>query len=643
MNSLSVDNAAQLIGISPATLRNWVKSGQISPVSVRPLIFSAQSILALKESIGTESFTRLNKRANKSASVNHFLPEEYAENTELVNSISELLQTIPKAHYKNIEYIVFLATLRLLETNNEIKKLDNSNFELGAYDSWRRESVKNIVCQWYSELDKNIKYADYDYLYQAINPCQGDDFLGLLYQSLCQEGTKSSQGSYYTPSVLVVEALSQISKPVTTFLDPCCGAGKYLLTAAKVFNLELKNIYGFDNDRIAAYIATINLLLAYKEVDETPHVYCLDALSELANGQMFCQTNYLINHIDVIATNPPWGAYKNNYHDLSTQLKSGETFALFIEKSIALLKKGGQLSFVLPESILNIKIHADIRELILKKTKIKNIILLGRKFTGVFTPVIRLDLIKETPNDDWIIDVEDNKNKNHIKQARFINNSQYVFDVATTTAEDEALLSKIYAVKHHTLAKNAQWALGIVTGDNNKYILQHNIADAEPIFRGSDVLPYTLKAPSSFIKFTPHLFQQVAPEHFFRKSEKLIYKFISKKLVFAYDNGQHLSLNSANILIPNIPNLSIKTVLALLNSAVFQYLFTKKFATHKVLRGDLEQLPFPYVSTQLQVLIDSLVDKAIMLQETPKELEVLIFQLFALTPAEIAIIKSVGG
>ena len=185
--------------------------------------------------------------------------------------------------------------------------------------------------------------------------------------------------------------------------------------------------------------------------------------------------------------------------------------------------------------------------------------------------------------------------------------------------------------------------MGIVTGDNNKYILQHNIADAEPIFRGSDVLPYTLKAPSSFIKFTPHLFQQVAPEHFFRKSEKLIYKFISKKLVFAYDNGQHLSLNSANILIPNIPNLSIKTVLALLNSAVFQYLFTKKFATHKVLRGDLEQLPFPYVSTQLQVLIDSLVDKAITLQETPKELEVLIFNLFGLSDDDILIIKKTIG
>ena len=92
MNSLSVDNAAQLIGISPATLRNWVKSGQISPVSVRPLIFSAQSILALKESIGTESFTRLNKRANKSASVNHFLPEEYAENTW--KTIKERLTTV---------------------------------------------------------------------------------------------------------------------------------------------------------------------------------------------------------------------------------------------------------------------------------------------------------------------------------------------------------------------------------------------------------------------------------------------------------------------------------------------------------------------------------------------------------------------
>lgn len=57
--------------------------------------------------------------------------------------------------------------------------------------------------------------------------------------------------------------------------------------------------------------------------------------------------------------------------------------------------------------------------------------------------------------------------------------------------------------------------------------------------------------------------------------------------------GARWILNSANILIPELPSYPVTLVLAFLNSTVFQYIFMKKYATHKVLRGDLEELPFP--------------------------------------------------
>ena len=52
------------------------------------------------------------------------------------------------------------------------------------------------------------------------------------------------------------------------------------------------------------------------------------------------------------------------------------------------------VSFVLPESILNVRIHKDIREIILKTAQIKKVIYLNRIFKNVFTPVVRLDLEK---------------------------------------------------------------------------------------------------------------------------------------------------------------------------------------------------------------------------------------------------------
>jgi hypothetical protein len=640
MKSVSIDDAAKIMAVSSATIRNWAKAGHIKPVSARPLLFSEESVLSLKNQIGLGTFGRLQTRANKAGAVSSFLPEEYTDNPHLISHITDLVSII-KDECLETEAVIFLATLRLLEINGEVKKDCRSDpFSLESFHSWARQSVKLAIHEWRSSLHIPQNNSPYSDIYELINPHDGDDFLGLLYQSIFIEGHKSEQGSYYTPSKLVDDALSLIDSSIKTFLDPCCGSGKYLLMAANKFKLAPENIYGFECNRVATNIARINLLMAYKNTEFAPNIFCMDSLAELATGEIFCETNNLIGKIDAIATNPPWGAYKNAESKLSVskKIKSGETFSMFLEKSIQLLRRGGQLSFILPESILKIKIHADIRELILCETNISKISMLGRQFSGVFTQVIRLDLIKESETGDSLVLVEKEGKSDYIAQNRFRKNEDFAFDISTESHE-EGLLNKLYSVKHLTLSKNAEWALGIVTGDNKKFVLDLHEHGAEAVFRGSDVYPYYLGEPKSFVHFNPSAFQQVAQERFFRSPEKLIYKFISKRLVFAYDDRQCLTLNSANILIPSIPGMSIKTVLALLNSSVFQYIFKKKFATHKVLRGDLEKLPFPLIDLKMQSTIERLVDSAVGNRSAPEMLDELIFSAFGLSENEISVIK----
>jgi hypothetical protein len=636
---LSIDRAAEMMAVSSATIRNWAKAGHIEPVSVRPLLFLEESVLSLQDKINSGSFGRLKTRANKAGAVNNFLPEEYAGNPDLIAHISSLV-AIVKDEALDTEAVIFLAALRFLEFNGEVRKDGNSDpFRLEAYTAWARQSVKSVMHAWRTSLPVFKENARYNHLYALFDPHDGDDFLGLLYQSIFIVGNKSAQGSYYTPSKLVEDALSHIDIPIKTFLDPCCGSGKYLLMAAKKFRLAPENIVGFDCDKIAANIARINVLMAFKHKNFSPNIFCMNALSELATEKVFVEANGLTEKIDAIATNPPWGAYKNAASKgmFSEKIKSGETFSMFLEKSIQLLRTGGRLSFLLPESILKIKIHADIRELILSKTRISKITMLGRQFTGVYTPVICLDLIKEEGAGSFV-SVERKGNVDCIAQDRFRKNAYFSFDV-DTESRDEGLLNKLFSVKHATLLHNAEWALGIVTGDNKKWVLESNERGAEAVFRGGDVHPYYLEEPKSFIHFIPGAFQQMAPEKYFRAPEKLIYKFISRKLVFAYDDRQCLTLNSANILIPSIPGISIKTALAFLNSAVFQYIFKKKFSTHKVLRGDLEKLPFPLIGMKIQNTIEHLVDAAIFNRNTAEKLEELIFSAFLLTKEEISIIK----
>ncbi|MDP2752031.1 MAG: TaqI-like C-terminal specificity domain-containing protein [Rhodocyclaceae bacterium] len=641
MKQISVDHAAKIVGVSSATMRNWAKAGHIAPAKIRPLSFSEMEVFRLKNQLSAGSLQKLKTRANKVRSEENILPSECASNNDLVENIKAIIDLVDR-NKLDIEIVLFVASLRLLEIDEEVAREPAADiFDLNSFKAWQRNATKVEIEKWRYSLGNVERKDQYATIYDLLTSTVGDDYLGLLYQCLSVEGQKSDGGAYYTPSKIVEDALRQYANSKNeTFLDPCCGTGKYLVYAAKLLQLRPENIYGFDIDATAVKLARINLLRAFKCHEFSPRIHCLDSLNDLATGEMFCETNDLIGAIDIIATNPPWGAYKNCgvSPQFSHQIKSGETFSMFLAKSLSLLRNGGHLSFVLPESILKIKMHSDIRKVLLGQGRILKIAKLGRQFTGVFTAVIRLDFIKGAPNPNWLVSIEENENSSRVEQGRFLSNDNYAFDV-DVSANEEILLNKIYATNHLTLFKNAEWALGIVTGDNKRYILGVREERSEAIFRGADIHQFRLGEPRSFIHFTPNNFQQVAPERFFRLPEKLVYRFISKTLVFAYDDKQRLTLNSANILIPNIPNISIKVALAYLNSSVFQYVFKKKFSTHKVLRGDLEKLPFPVISKYVHDKIEGMVESILEGSGIREEVDDIVFSTFHLSSEDAALIR----
>lgn len=640
MKSISVDHAAKMVGVSSATLRNWAKAGHIAPVKTTPLSFSEMEVFGLKNKLSSGTLQKLKTRANKSHSEANTLPSEYASDDALVGNIQAILELV-RQHKLDTEIVLFVAALRALAIEEELIKTPSSDlFDLNSFTSWRRNALRVEIENWRATLGDIANKVQYSTIYDLLS--SADDYLGLLYQSLSVEGQKSQGGAYYTPSEIVANSLRPFAHTRhAVFLDPCCGTGKYLVFAARLLKLKPENIYGFDIDPIAVRLARINLLLALKSDEFSPRIHCLDALNDLATGEVFCDTNSLIGTVDIVATNPPWGAYKNRNasSQFANQMQSGETFAMFLAKSLSLLRAGGELSFVLPEAMLKIRTHADIRKLMLAQGQIKKIVKLGRQFTGVFTPVIRLDFIKGEADPTWRVAIEDNKKVSYIEQSRFLANDHFAFDIDVSVHE-EILLNKIYATAHLTLANHAEWALGIVTGDNKKFILDVEAVDAEAVFRGTDIHAFRLGEPRSFIRFTPSHFQQVAPERFFRLAEKLVYRFISKTLVFAYDDKQRLTLNSANMLMPRLPNMHIKVVLAYLNSSVLQYVFKKKFSTYKVLRGDLEKLPFPVITQAVHDQIEAIVESILAGSDMTENLNELIFSTFNLSSEEIALIEN---
>ena len=102
----------------------------------------------------------------------------------------------------------------------------------------------------------------------------------------------------------------------------------------------------------------------------------------------------------------------------------------------------------------------------------------------------------------------------------------------------------------------------------------------------------SFKPPECYIDFTPEAFQQVAPLWKYRASEKIVYKFISDRIVCAYDDQRRLTLNSANVVIPRL-DLPPRVIALLLNCDLYQFIFRVRCKSTKVLRSHLESMPIP--------------------------------------------------
>ena len=165
------------------------------------------------------------------------------------------------------------------------------------------------------------------------------------------------------------------------------------------------------------------------------------------------------------------------------------------------------------------------------------------------------------------------------------------------------------------------------------------------ILKGSDLCKYRFHDTDHYIVFKPESFQQIAPTKYYRAEEKLLYRFICNQLVFAYDNRKTLSLNSCNILIPQIPGISVKYVMAVLNSRIAQFYFKKTFHSVKVLRSHIEQIPIPITNTESQEHIIRLADLILSatnendITETYDEIDREIAEIYGLSGEEHLLIK----
>ena len=348
---------------------------------------------------------------------------------------------------------------------------------------------------------------------------------------------------------------------------------------------------------------------------------------------------------DVVVGNPPYGVSftEKEREYISKKFKSFEyqanSYVLFYEKGIDLLKPDGYLGYITPNTFTNQHYFNKLRE-ILNDLQITSVC---KQQYAVFDDADIGDTVsfiikntKHTAKDD--VDVKICRNYSDFQNNDFLKvsfNSFIKTDKTYNLSHSDSFdIEKIY--KETTpLGELAQIVVGVKayqTGKGNprqtEQIVQDKIFTSstkidESYFQcvnGKDFHRYRfLNTPKMFIKYGVWLAEPRFPAPFF-DNEKIIVRQTSDELICHIDENKWINLNN----VYNIGNcnekINIRYLLALLNSKLLNYVYQciaqekdKLFAEVKKIY--LEKLPIKLIETWEQKPYIELVDRLITLNK----------------------------
>ena len=609
-NLIRKDKISEELGVSLATIDNWIKT-QVIPAPDVQIYYNQNTYDLIINTVKNDQM-RLNSRANRSLLEKKTLCYLGITNKERKQLLLNLVNDFKKSNL-TIDEGVLAVSLAILRSNKLIDAdwQPNINSRLGILLSDMIKKINNpqAVKSFYDKYE----IPNFD-----------DDILGAFYQSIQSISQKSNSGSYYTPSKL----LSDIKIPFNkTILDPCCGSGGILLNILSKEH-DTSKIFARDTDETALNICFINLVLFFNNSSIAPNISKHDITVKDINDLF---SHSIDDQFDYIVTNPPWGSkfsvqQKKNLIKLYPELETSEIFSIALYNAGKMLRKNGELYFFLPHSFLNVAAHKNIRRFIFTDNNRINIKLLGNAFTGVLSESILLHLTNSAgssaPSKFAVstqkenISIQDKDRNIYQIPLNEISLPNFIISVSGNEM-DRLLIEKIYNTEHVTLKDGTIFALGIVTGNNKKYLKSEKKRFLKAIYRGKDIEKYTLLEPSCYIEYKPEIFQQTAPEEYYKR-EKIVYRFICDKLICALDTGGNFFLNSANFFIP--ADYPIHTVVSFFNSEIYTFIFRRKFQSKKVLKSHLQDLPLPVLPKETHSFINILYNETFSKKNTDVKL-----------------------
>ena len=375
---------------------------------------------------------------------------------------------------------------------------------------------------------------------------------------------------------------------------------------------------------------------------------------------------------DIVIGNPPYITYrgkeKNSISDselnnlIATYTHSAEykvnSYALFTEAGINLCNNRGTISYIIPGTILQNDYLKKIREFLVCRNQIKEIVSFSNKVFDAVTDSIILRCKKGFVENNTMLfkrvsdlSLVPTEEKEFVTSEWDNSDKLYVIDLKSTSA-DSVIFSKMeasglkvedyYKVYVGIVAKGIKQFLS-----NTKDTIYH-----KKYLQGKHIAPYQIIFKSVYINFIPELLHSNTDQFVYEQKEKILVRKTGNILMASLDSEQYYTDQSLyNLYLKPNKWYSNKVLLAILNSKLLNYYYNKKLITNAdvfpYIKGvHLKMFPLPHhsdgIESELSNLVDSIIQHKKQNIDTSvicNKIDALVYQLYGLTDAEIKIIE----
>ncbi|MFZ3133089.1 Eco57I restriction-modification methylase domain-containing protein [Methanothrix sp.] len=513
--------------------------------------------------------------------------------------------------------------------------------------------------------------------------------------------------------------------------------GEWRLTTAERKRILLNNIYGVDIDRQAVEVTKLSLLLKVLEgeneetISKQLTLFSERALPDLSrnikcgnsligwdiledNPELGQEEIERINPFDwraeypevfsrggfdVVIGNPPYGAefqqfIKDHLTDrYDTFVSRGESYLVFVEKCVKLLKLDGIFGYIIPDTYLNLGFTLVLRNFLLRNTKIIEIVLLNSNvFNGVTVDTtlliaqhmkemqdfhesnVSIKLINKRAS---IISIENNYKECSMStsiwhELGFFNiiSNHSELDLINTIENKYTQLSDIAemfsGIKAYEVGKGKPPQTKMIR-DSKPYTSENRLDDSWlPLYDGKHIGRYQLLwRQNNWISYGPWLAAPRNPDNF--AGEKILVRKIVGKTLIAMHIPETSYCNTLLFILKLKLEANIKYfyLLGILNSPFIGWYFKKKFQISEedtfpqIMIRDILQLFIPTTDVARHDRMVSQVDRMLSLHKqlqeartphdeialkrqieaTDRQIDSLVYELYGLTEEEIGIVE----